>query len=62
MLLTGIAVADMSVMLEYIPFTLHMYILNYKQKEEQVKTLGLSYSLGLHFSIMKQMRVFDSSE
>ena len=31
----GIAVADMLVMLEYIPFSIHMYIVNYNNKMEK---------------------------
>jgi len=34
-LLMGIAVADMLVMLEYIPFSIHMYIVNYNNKMEK---------------------------
>ena len=40
LLLTGIAVADMFVMLDYIPFALHMYLLNDfsdRNREEQVR-------------------------
>ena len=36
LLLTGIALADCLVMLEYIPFTTHMYLLNKRNREEQV--------------------------
>ena len=35
--LSGIAVADMLVMMEYVPFTLHMYILNTRDREERVR-------------------------
>ena len=36
LLLTGIAVADMMVMLEYIPFTIHMYLVQGRTLEEKV--------------------------
>ena len=38
LILTGIAVADMMVMVEYIPFAIHMYLLDesYRSLEEQV--------------------------
>ena len=35
MILTGIAVADCLVMLEYIPFTIHMNLLDTKEREVQ---------------------------
>ena len=40
LLLTGIAVADMLVMLEYIPFATHMYVMEdrYDTYEEKVTT------------------------
>ena len=38
LILTGIALADCLVMLEYIPFTTHMYILNTRKQEEQVSS------------------------
>ena len=38
LILTGIAIADMMVMVEYIPFAIHMYLLDesYRSLEEQV--------------------------
>jgi cell division protein FtsL len=38
LLLTGIAVADMMVMVEYIPFAIHMYLIqgSYRTLEEKV--------------------------
>ena len=36
-ILTGIAVADCLVMLEYIPFTVHMYLLDYQYREREEK-------------------------
>jgi hypothetical protein len=38
LLLTGIAVADMMVMVEYIPFAIHMYLIqgSYRSLEEMV--------------------------
>ena len=36
LLLMGIALADMLVMVEYIPFSIHMYIANYNNKVEKV--------------------------
>lgn len=36
LLLTGIAVADMMVMVEYIPFALHMYLLQNRNIEVKV--------------------------
>ena len=40
LLLTGIAVADMLVMVEYIPFATHMYVMEdrYDTYEEKVTT------------------------
>ena len=35
MILTGIAVADCLVMLEYIPFTIHMNLLDTKERKVQ---------------------------
>ena len=37
LLLTGIAVADMMVMLEYIPFAIHMYLIQGRTLEEKVR-------------------------
>ena len=42
MLLTGIAVADLVVMVEYIPFTLHMYLM----EQTGTRTPQEKYSLG----------------
>ena len=45
----GIAVADMLVMVEYIPFSIHMYIANYNNNLEKVcfklkyKVVNLKY-------------------
>ena len=41
MILTGIAVADCLVMVEYIPFTIHMYLLKNwdRDQEEEVNDL-----------------------
>ena len=38
LILTGIAIADMMVMVEYIPFAIHMYLLDesYRSLEDQV--------------------------
>ena len=36
LLLTGIAVADMMVMVEYIPFAVHMYLMQGRTLEEKV--------------------------
>lgn len=36
LLLTGIAVADMLVMMEYVPFAVHMYLLQERSLEQQV--------------------------
>ena len=36
LLLTGIAVADMLVMMEYIPFAVHMYLLEERSLEQEV--------------------------
>ena len=35
LILTGIAVADVLVMLEYIPFAIHMYLLKSRSMEEE---------------------------
>ena len=36
-ILTGIAVADCLVMVEYIPFNLHMYLLDDQMREKEEK-------------------------
>ena len=36
LLLSGIALADMLLMVEYVPFSVHMYLLNTRNKEEKV--------------------------
>ena len=36
LLLTGIAVADMLVMMDYVPFAVHMYLLEDRNLEEEV--------------------------
>ena len=43
LILTGIAVADCLVMMEYIPFTINMYLMNTqgKDKEERVSNIVL---------------------
>ena len=35
LILTGIAVADMLMMVEYIPFTVHMYMMDNKNRERE---------------------------
>jgi len=55
MILTGIAVADCLVMVEYIPFTIHMYLLkNWDRAQEEEFSLAWGYFLLFHtnFSIM----------
>jgi len=55
MILTGIAVADCLVMVEYIPFTIHMYLLNKSERDQEEKfSLAWGYFLMFHtnFSIM----------
>ena len=37
LILTGIAVADCLVMVEYIPFTLHMYLLDHADRDQEEK-------------------------
>ena len=37
LLLTGIAVADMLVMLEYVPFAAHMYLLKERPLQQEVR-------------------------
>ena len=37
LLLTGIAVADMLVMMDYVPFAVHMYLLEDRNLEEEVR-------------------------
>ena len=46
LLLTGIAVADMFVMMEYIPFATHMYLLKdtYTSLEEKVILWAYEFS------------------
>ena len=39
MILTGIAVADCLVMVEYIPFTIHMYLLQNFDRDQEEKVL-----------------------
>ena len=45
LLLTGIAVADMMVMVEYIPFAFHMYLFQgkYRSMEEKVVIETISF-------------------
>jgi len=55
MILTGIAVADCLVMVEYIPFTIHMYLLTHIERQQEEKfSLAWGYFLLFHtnFSIM----------
>ena len=42
MILTGIAVADCLVMVEYIPFTIHMYLLQNFDRDQEEKVLDHS--------------------
>ena len=37
LIITGIAVADCLVMVEYIPFTLHMYLLDHADRDQEEK-------------------------
>ena len=37
LILTGIALADCLVMMEYIPFTIHMYLLDGQMREKEEK-------------------------
>ena len=39
MILSGIAVADCLVMVEYIPFTVHMYLLNNSERDQEEKVI-----------------------
>ena len=48
LILTGIAVADCLVMLEYIPFTVHMYLLDDQMREQEEK-FSLSWGIFLLF-------------
>ena len=55
MILTGIAVADCLVMVEYIPFSIHMYLLkDIEREQEEEFSLAWGYFLLFHinFSIM----------
>ena len=42
LLLTGIAVADMMVMVEYIPFAVHMYLIQDTYRTMEEKVSGIS--------------------
>ena len=55
LILTGIAVADCLVMLEYIPFTLHMYLVDDADRDQEEKySLAWGFFLLFHnnFTIM----------
>ena len=41
MILTGIAVADCLVMVEYIPFTIHMYLLTHIERQQEEKVMSV---------------------
>ena len=58
LLLTGIAVADMFVMMEYIPFATHMYLLKdtYTSLEEKVNLLAFEF-----FAFRITERIFNRS-
>ena len=45
LLLTGIAVADMLVMLEYIPFATHMYVMEDRYDTYEEKVIGYLYCM-----------------
>ena len=51
MILTGIAVADCLVMLEYIPFTIHMNLLDTKEREVQDEVRQNGKLNGLNFEL-----------
>ena len=42
MILTGIAIADCLVMIEYIPFTIHMYLLKDSDRSQEERVTVLS--------------------
>ena len=48
LILTGIAVADCLVLIEYIPFTIHMYILDDEAREQDEK-FSLAWGIFLLF-------------
>ena len=56
LLLTGIAIADMLVMLDYIPFAIHMYLLqgSARTMEEKVR-LVFEFSENIFFSVFLQL-------
>ena len=62
----GIAVADMLVMVEYIPFSIHMYIANYNNNLEKVcfklkyKVLNLKYGSQLAIINIKIEKVLEN--
>ena len=53
-ILTGIAVADCLVMVEYVPSNIHMYLLDYqlREKEEKVSFTKNSYTPRNYFSFL----------
>ena len=60
LLLTGIAVADMLVMVEYIPFATHMYVMEdrydtYEEKVTTDETFGIRNLLLLYFVTNRYM-------
>ena len=59
MILTGIAIADCLVMIEYIPFTIHMYLLkdSERSQEERVNVL-LSFVPQLNKSIFQYSKAW----
>ena len=55
LILTGIAVADCLVMVEYIPFTIHMYLLDGKDRDQEEKfsmAWGIFLLFHTNFTIM----------
>ena len=45
LILTGIAVADCLVMVEYIPFAIHMYLLDDGQKRDKADRVGYTLNI-----------------
>ena len=40
LILTGIAAADCLVLMEYIPFTIHMYLMDKMERDQQERVRG----------------------
>ena len=60
LILTGIAVADCLVMVEYIPFNIHMYLFdthNSEEREQKVRPLNIRNIIPSHPSFIPSMAI-----